>query len=208
MQNKGYISYKRSVRSRDAIKDYIVPLSHINKSLINRFINHEDFSLEEKNILNEATVEKWKYIAKNIGTTEWHHTSSFYNETKHYDLIEIAQAILEKTLDKEFEKHKTKENRNKNFEYGVIKVNIWGGTKSHPKVVGHDDRFGIVIGNWLFYKKNTKDLDSKISKYKIDSNNVVELKKYESYATLVKKHKQYKNTKKIFNRLIKEKIKG
>ena len=43
MQNKGYISYKRSVRSRDAIKDYIVPLSHINKSLINRFINHEDF---------------------------------------------------------------------------------------------------------------------------------------------------------------------
>ena len=41
-KNSGYVGYSRSVRSQNAIEDYEVPLSFINKSLVENFLSEYD----------------------------------------------------------------------------------------------------------------------------------------------------------------------
>lgn len=112
-------------------------------------------------------------------------------------------------IDMEYKKYrekleKRKERDRKKVAYGVIKVEIWGGSRKNPEITGYDEVAGIIIGNWLYYKEEHK-IDGAIRKYKTNANKVVRIKRYNSYEQLIEKKKKYKNTKVVFNRLIKEK---
>lgn len=90
------------------------------------------------------------------------------------------------------------------IKFGVIKVQVWGGSRKHPRIEGYDEVGGIVIGDWLFYKRN-HSVNGLVNRYKITANKVEWIKVYDSYACLVKNHKNYKSSKRVFNRLISEK---
>lgn len=204
--NRGYIGNSRSVRSAYAIEEFRIPLSHFKKSVIRDFLNlklreieefgEDAFTIDNINTLKNTTVNIWKDGANKVGTREWHHTGSYFSKTYHYDLEDIAIYILDNL--EELKKTSSK-NRNIDFTYGVMEVQEWGGTRKHPKLLGNKIVAGIVIGDWLYdIKDNTK--------YKTTANKVNWLETFCSYSDLTKKHTDYKNTKKLFNNKIKEKI--
>lgn len=208
--NSGYVGARRSVRSQKAVDSFEVPISMINKSLIEDFLSEyeDDFSKADLNYLEKVSVTKWKYIAKErVTASSWHHTSSYFNKTKHYNLNAVAEKILEikETLDEEYIAYKESQKKEgADVKYGVIKVQVWGGSRKRPKLEGYEEVAGIIIGDWLFYKNN-HSVNGSISKYKTTANKVEWLKEYDSYAALTKNHEEYKNTKKVFNNLISEK---
>lgn len=206
MFNSGYIGASRSVRSQEAIESFEVPISMFSKSLILEFIeeNKESFSVEELEYLGKVSVEKWKYIATELEPSSWHHTGSYYKKTNHYNLYSIAEYIIEikDTIDEKYNKYKeSKQQKYTNYKFGVIKVQVWGGSKRSPRLEGYEEVAGIVVGDWLYYKNK----DGLTNKFKITANKVEWLKEYDSYTSLTKKHKEYKSTKKVFNKLIEEK---
>ncbi|MBC6304260.1 hypothetical protein [Listeria immobilis] len=198
----GYIGTKRSVNSQFAIEDYEVPLTHFNKDLIQAFINEN----EEYESLRTATVKLWKYVAERIGSTSWHHTGSYYNETNHYSLSTVAEELLENKAEWE-EKYKVyleseKESRTtENIFLSVIKVQIWGGTKKHPKMVGYEQVMGVIKGDWLHAVSQAEQ-----SKYKLSANKVEAQTNFllEGYNELVKKYPSFKAKKRAINKKVKE----
>lgn len=94
---KGYIGSSRSARSQQSIESYEIPISMISKNIIEDFIteNEDRFSEEEIFFLKKLSIAKWKYIMKTSAASSWHHTSSFFNKTNHYNLIDISKTILE-----------------------------------------------------------------------------------------------------------------
>lgn len=147
--NNGYIGSSRSVRSQEAIANYEVPMTMINKNLIKEFLYNNKilFSVDELEFLEKVSVAKWKYVSK---------------------------------------------------------VQVWGGSRKHPKMLGYEEVAGIVIGEWFYYLfSNGND----VGRYKINGNKVEWINKYNSYLELVNEHKNYKNKKRMFNKLIKIKVK-
>ena len=209
----GYIGLSRSVRSKKAIDNFEVPISFFKKEFILKFLEEfkenysEKYSANDLDFLEKINISKWKFVAKDIvGASSWHHTSKFYNKTNHYDLNEVAIKLIElkNDLDTIYKNHLQKDNKanaNNNFKYGVIKVNIWGGTRNNAKIVGIDKKSGIIINNWLYYL-----CSDKVFKYKTNANKVVSLHQFNSYQDLVKKHPEYNNTEKEFNELIEKVI--
>jgi len=208
--NRGYVGVSRSVRSQESIESYEVPISMINKYLIKAFLNEfeEEYSKEELSFLKKTTVSKWKYVAKErVRASSWHHTSSYFNETNHYDLSSIADKLIEikDSLDKEYKEYQLSQKQTSiNYKYGVIQVQVWGGTRNRPKLEGYKEVAGIIVGEWLFYKSN-HHTGGHINKYKTTANKVEWIKVYESYADLTKNHSEYKKTKKVFNKIISDK---
>jgi hypothetical protein len=208
-KNSGYIGASRSVRSQEAIRSYEVPLSMINKALIEDFLDKQgDFTSEDMKFLSKTSAAKWKYVAsERMSASSWHHTSSYFNKTYHYSLYSVAEKILEikDTLDADYKKyHDSKKKEVSDVKYGVIKVQVWGGSRKRPRLEGYEEVAGIIVGDWLFYRNN-HFVNGSIGKYKITANKVEWLKEYDSYAELTKNHQEYKNTKKVFNSLISEK---
>lgn len=70
-----------------------------------------------------CTVSKAKAFLKSQGTSEWHHTSKFYNQTQYYD---VSDYEIEQNLQEEFDKfeYKPEEKKKKNI---ILIVGI--GTK-------------------------------------------------------------------------------
>lgn len=208
--NSGYDGYSRSIRSTEAIESFEVPLSMINKELINTFLDEYESDFTEDNFifLKKLSVSKWKYIAKcKAYPSSWHHTSSYFNKTNHYSLYLVAEKILEykDSIDEEYSYYIKGDNNKTTFEYGVINVEVWGGTKKHPRIIGYEEVAGIIIGDWLYFKNN-HSVKCSTSKYKTTANKVRWLNRYNSYDDLILAHKKYKNTKRVFNALVKEKI--
>ena len=79
-----------------------------------------------------------------------------------------------------------------------------GGSRKKPKLEGHKEVAGVIIGDWLYYKNN-HSINESINKYKTIANKVEWLEEYDSYADLTKNHKEYKSTKRVFNKLVIEK---
>lgn len=208
--NSGYVGAKRSVRSQKAVDSYEVPIAMITRDLIDDFlIDEEDiFTEAEYAYLKKLSVAKWKYIAKErVSAASWHHTSSYFNKTDHYDLSAVAEKILDikDTLDADYKEYRdSKKKEVSSVKYGVIKVQVWGGSRKRPKLEGYEEVAGIVVGEWLFYKNN-HSVNGSVGKFKITANKVEWLKEYDSYSDLTKNHNDYKNSKKVFNKLIKEK---
>jgi len=198
--NSGYVGFSRSVRSAEAVASYEVPISLINKSLIKDYLNQEEEIKEsEKQSLSNMPVGLWKYVAKMVGPSSWHHTGSMFKETDHYSLSEIAEELTEnKEIVSQYKAYcasKKATKKDTDIIFAVIKVEEWGGSRKHPVLEGYDEVAGILKGDWVYHR---------FGKYKASARKVVSLKKYNSYAELVKANKEYKGTKKEFNALIKE----
>ncbi|MEG2831905.1 MAG: hypothetical protein RR832_05785 [Bacilli bacterium] len=82
MFSSGYIGTSRSVRSRNAIDEMIMPLSLITKDVLDELLY--TYEVEDKVPLN-----KFKRYVESNADSEWHHTGKFFNETTHYDLNSI-----------------------------------------------------------------------------------------------------------------------
>ena len=207
--NSGYIGYSRSVRSSEALDQFEIPLSHFNRELINNFLielEDDDVSFdltdENRSFLERLSVSNWKYIAKQYDlATSWHHTGKYFQETDHYSLYHLVEFIIE-NKDEIMSDIKKAKNTLASITYGYIKVQVWGGSRKRPKLLGHETCAGIVKGSWLHYL-SSHSTKGALHKYKTDANRVVEFIEYNSYDELVKKHKEFKNTKRVFNKIIK-----
>lgn len=209
--NSGYVGYSRSVRSQRAIEEYEVPLSHINRALIDDFLhdNEEEYR-QYFSMLENISVAKWKFVATEVvGRTSWHHTSSYFNKTDHFCLFEVAEAIIDmgiEVLDSSYRKYRERKSNKKldNVVYGVMEVEIWDNSRRRrPRLIGHEIIAGIIDGDWLYYKPE-HDRHRKTRRAKTSANRVVWLEQYESYEQLIKDYKEFKHTKRVFNTLVKE----
>jgi len=211
--NNGYVGARRSIRSLEAIGEFKVPLSQVNKTMIGDFLNAwgSMFSKADLEFLKSVSVAKWKYMIreKGVGYDSWHHTSSWFNETIHYDLSVVADRLIAEkdTLDKEYKEYRSfRKKESQSFKYGVIKVKVWGGSRRNPKLKGYKTVPGIIVGKFLYYKNKSK-LTGAVKKLKTVANRVVWVEEYGSYEELIEKHNRYQNTKELFDRLIAEKFK-
>lgn len=191
----GYINYSRSERSQEAIQDFEVPLSMINKNLIEAFLSDNNY--EDPGV----SVSVWKFAAHLVGPSSWHHTSSYYNKTDHFSLHRVYIILAEeKSRITELYQLSKKQNKKINFTYGVMQVQVWGGSRNHPRLIGSQTVAGIIINDWLYY------LDcSLIGKYKITANKVISLARFDDLPALLEKHPEFEDTN--FNKIIKEKTK-
>lgn len=197
-ENSGYIGNSRSVRSQQAIDSYEIPLSLINKDIIGSFINDNFEDRKERDFLYKVPVGLWKFSAIEKGASSWHHTSSFYNKTNHFNLFDIADFLL--TTDFRALERKYKDSKRKipiDLKYGVLEFDIWGGTRRHPVIIGQEEVAGIIKGDWLH---------TSYEKHKINARKTVWCKQYDTYTELTRKHPQYRGQVKYFNQIIKNLI--
>ncbi len=204
---RGYNGYSRSVRSSEAIEGHEMPLSMIKKDRIDSFLRdakeEEYHKIADIYFLQTLPVSIWKFAAKDLGRSSWHHTSSYYNKTDHYSLYAISDDLLENYDDiaqrhKNLKENEKREKENKVLTYGVLKVEIWGGTRNRPKLEGHETMAGIVDGDWLYHEGGRNN---------IYANKTVERHEFDSYGDLVKAFPQFKGTVKTFNKIIKQRQK-
>lgn len=184
--NSGYIGAKRSIRSDQAIEDFEVPFSHINKDLITDFIGE----YPEYSSLKEVKVCIWKRAAKSIGPSSWHHTGKFYNETDHYALNEIADELMENRITHEIEHEEEKQALKQKkriiidlMQFCVIEWQVWGGTRNHPKVLFNEKDVAILKGDWAHTRVS--------GKHNIYGRKIVSYKTYDTWKALTKEHPEY-----------------
>ncbi|EGQ3391996.1 hypothetical protein G0U17_002131 [Staphylococcus pseudintermedius] len=187
----GYIGFSRSVRSMHAIEDFEIPISLINKNIINEFLNVNPFAYtdDELNRLLSIPLNRWKFVAEEcIRPSSWHHTGKLYRATNHYSLNDIAQYLLENNYEQAYQEYKSKKNNDdpKEIEYVYLLVNIWGGTKRYPKIVGTEEIVGIKekYDVWVYYLDNDK-----IRKIKSTGSKVEKELSYSTYDKLIQEKK-------------------
>lgn len=200
------------IESEEILDCYKVPLSGVNRALMENFFREHngDFSEVDLAYLKKITVEKWKYVIKEKAPISgWYSTGRFSNKTNYYDLRVLVERILQdkEGLERDFSAYqKSQEEKIHECKYGVIRVAVWSDAIHQSKIEGIEEYAGIILGDWFYYKSfhNAEDWTHRC---KTTSSRVYWVKEYDSYVSLVKNHPEYKNTKKVFNRLISEKTK-
>lgn len=187
----GYRNFSRSNNSHEAIVSGEMPLSMINKDAIYEVLN--DYDGQELAELEKLSVAFWKFAARRKGRDSWHHTSSMYNKTDHYNLYNTADFILENLdwLKESFAAKKTAETEPVDFKYSVLEVQIWGGSRRRPRLEGTELVAGLIKGDWLY--------SINFGRYSIYANKTVGKWEFPSYAELVKKFPKFKGQVKKFN---------
>lgn len=89
----GYCGYSKSNNAVEAEENGIFPLSHVGKHIQYLII---------KNLGFKPTLKDCKALAEVYGTSEWHHSSKFYNRVDYYDSQAIFDDLVE-TFTKEVE---------------------------------------------------------------------------------------------------------
>ena len=153
--NMGYIGHSRSVRSAYAIEDGEMPLTMFNKKIMEEVIEENNFT----NCQN-LSVAFVKFVAKKEGCASWHHTSKYFNETNHYDFIEILKTLNDINVQSEYKKRYDEVSKNKK-EKEIVKTNdemiqlvsfvedVWEGSRNYPKKVEYP-RVGVKSGDWIY----------------------------------------------------------
>ena len=208
-KNGGYVGYSRSRRSAEAIQNFEVPLSHIKKDLIETFLKErkeellEDYSKDAVERLETIPVEVWKFVAdKIVGPSSWHHTSSWLNETWHYDLMSVAMTIaedIEGVLEKFNEFKKKKEEEKSKLVWAVAEVAVWDRRGRWTRYLGTEKIAGIKKGDWLYYKEG-----SRIRKLNLFANKVKSREYFGSLDRLFKANPEFKDKRSELEALIDE----
>lgn len=187
-KNRGYIGASRSVRSFESIESYEVPKSHITMNLINECANDEQ--LKKIKQLTLSVFKEW------ISPSSWHHTGSYFNETDHFDLISSLlelEALTDEQITQIKDKFKNthQKKKNDNIEYGVAEVQIWGGSRNRPKLIGTEVVTGTIKGDWLITPKSKRFKLSANKTLRFDkSTTLTEIKKITKDAYNIKKLKK------------------
>jgi hypothetical protein len=202
--NSGYVGTTRSVRSYEAIQNNEMPLSQINKDAIETYLDYSD--IDRVDVLRKQPVSLWKFVAKEVGASSWHHTGTYFNETNHYDLEEVAIEMLDNLMfyknKYEYLKREKKEKAMADLKYSVLDAQIWGGSKKHPQLLGEEHMAGVQKNDWFYPVAYTDDYPLN-QKYNVNARKVTLHRTFESYAELVKEYPEFKNNSKYFNRKIK-----
>lgn len=195
----GYIGYERSVRSQEAISEFEVPLNHINRTLISDFIEEK----QDYQFLEKVSVSLVKFTAKKLGPSSWHHVSSYYNEVDHFSLEEVAGDLQENLKERTEEFKQSKQNQEQSdINYIVVaKIQIWGGSRNKPRIMGHEMVLGLEKNGWLYPVSKSEQ-----SKYKLSANKIEDADyfKLDNYADVVKKFPEFKAIKRQINAKKKE----
>jgi len=182
----GYKGHSMSNNAVDAYTSGEKPYSKWNKANILEWLN-EDFTEEQVKKLEAMPLDILKGL---LVQSSWHHTSKHYNETDFYsvsiglaeDLLNMSNEELAMKIESN-KQHKIKQKEK--LEQGRVArvvVNIWGGTRNHPKIIGKETYFGIAKGDWLYYREYPKS--STVSKVKFYTNRMVDHTIANSYAEL------------------------
>lgn len=209
--NSGYHGMSRSVRSHEAIQEFEMPLSMIDRQAVDNYIkkSHSLFTEAEIEMLREAPVSVWRYVAKTTTPTSWHHTGSKFAETNHYSLDVIADEIIDRGVasirgwmrDEKETKARMKQREMDGMKFGIVTTNIWEGRK-HPRITGTETSAGVIVGKWLYTRPYFKENGTR-SKIDVSGWNVTKLETFDSYTDLTKAHPEFKGTKKTFNDILK-----
>ncbi|CAM4050482.1 hypothetical protein [Catellicoccus marimammalium] len=210
-ENSGYVGSSRSVRSAEAIEEFEMPLSMIDKATIHDFIDEfeEDEDYKGLDQLRDLSVTLWKYACKRAGNTSWHHTGKYFNRTNHYSLPYTAEWLLDYGVDRlkeDYKEDKEEERKEKakeleNMELAVAQIQVWGGSRRHPRLLKIETVMGVVKGDWLYAVS-----ESEQSKYKIYANkveNISYFKMDEYYSKLIKRFPEFKAMKRQINQCVK-----
>lgn len=154
----GYYGYSMSNNAMDAYDAGLKPLSKWRKSDILKAVkewadeNDYNFTLEK---LEKVKVSVLK--DELLFSSEWHHTSSHFNQTDFYELNEckleeLTDSVIDEWLAFKTEKKTVEEKRAR------CKYLVWSGSRNHPKATEYVDE-GKIVGNWFFpdgesFKKN------------------------------------------------------
>lgn len=210
--NSGYHGTSRSVRSHEAIRDFEMPLSMIDRAAVDHFIgkSHGFYTDAEIDMLREAPVSVWRYVAKMTEPTSWHHTGTKFAETNHYSLDALADKIIDHGIkairewmrDDRESKARRKQKQMDGMKFGIVTTNVWGGTKRHPRIIGTETSAGVILGTWLYTEPYFKENGTR-SKIDVSGGNVRKVERFDSFTDLTKAHPEYKGTKKTFNKIMK-----
>ena len=127
--------------------------------------------------------------------------------SKNDRLLDVASKIIKikDNLDENYKKYQNNQKKvASDIKYGVITVEVWGGTRNYPKLEGYKEAAGIIISDWLYYKTN-QSINGAVAKLKTNANKVEKLIIYNTYEELAECHKNYQNIKDVFDKLIEEK---
>ncbi len=130
----GYDGYSMSNNARNAYEDGRKPISQFDSYDLENFND----SLEEMGIETKVkSVAALKRLLQDHGSTgEWHHTSSYYNQTDFYDpnsiLEKLSDGDLSEDIIREANEYKAPKKETKTY-HGDFHYLEWGGTRKHPK---------------------------------------------------------------------------
>ena len=118
-----------------------------------------------------AKEEHWK-------ASEWHHSSSWYNEVEFYDLDTLAELLEEEKASvdgwRETFLAQKKAKVQKDEEVVVTgEYAVWGGTRKHPRIEEWVPFEGILKGNWIFFKGGRKQASGNYINWQVKSENGV-----------------------------------
>lgn len=200
----GYVGQSRSENSYDSIMNDELPLSWINRKVINKFLEKvkNEFTEEEFEFLLAQTVAMWKFIATKKVNAPWHHTGKAFRKTDHYPLIAIANALLENkdTLATEYQSFLNEKKADMaNLAFGYVVVDEYSEFGRYCRYLGERPYIGVVKGSRLYYA-STKE--GYLYYYNLNANKVVSYSEYQTYAELVKAHPSYKGAKPALNFII------
>jgi hypothetical protein len=98
-------------------------------------------------------------FVKSVGTSEWHHTSGWYNCTDYYDLQEVAEYAATEEGKAELEALRQKPAKASKTHHNVrVEWLEWAGTRSHPRAIERKaEGCTVVDDGGAFYKITLPD---------------------------------------------------
>lgn len=147
----GYDNFSMSNNARDAYRSGEMPMSKWTKQDILRAAKQtcpaEIFPLIQK---VSASVLRDRLLSH----SSWHHTSSHYNQTDFYSVVDCSELTAEQVMTWGQKKQEMKpdpvEEQQRKAEYLE-----WSGTKSHPKATRYEST-GIMKGTWFYLPNGSK----------------------------------------------------
>lgn len=147
----GYIGNKYSERAKECYDSNILPMSQWTKRQLLEEIEFE-YEIQE---IYEIKLEKLPLeVLRNVFLVydSWHHTGTYYKETKFYRLVEIDDMDwVYKNLKSQIEERKKQKctPQIEPMEKVYYRWIEWKGTRKYPKLQEYKD-YGIKIGNWIY----------------------------------------------------------
>ena len=146
-QKSGYVGHAMSVRAKEAYEAGLVTKSTLKK---------ED--LQRADIQLPVGFVKWLMTTR-LTPSEWHHTSTHFNETDFYDLNIIKEELKEMAIDDLKEAYQASRKQTKKEEqalyYAYISYGEWEGSRKHPKLKTYE-AFAVIQGDWAYLDSNQK----------------------------------------------------
>lgn len=148
-----YINQSMSVRAYEAYQVGKKPLSKWKKQDFNEIFKDYPY-------LKKLTVKELR--SSLLECTEWHHTSSYFNRTDFYEIVDSENFPTEEQVAQMISERK-KEERSKESKATITYVEWVGKYRKWRKPVEYTEEC-IIVGNWAYLSNG--------SKKKIDGNNI------------------------------------